>query len=120
MKFCCSTLKVKNLEESIRFYRDIVGLKVKRRFLANPYTEIAFLGDGETSIELIQDSKNREIEIGDDISWGFCVDSLKETLDLVRENGIPVQSGPFQPNPEIKFFYVLDPNGMKIQFIEHT
>lgn len=30
MKFCWVTLHVKNMEESIRFYRDIAGLKLDR------------------------------------------------------------------------------------------
>ena len=48
MKFCWSTLMVKNLEESLKFYKEIVGLNVSNRFNAGTGVEIAFLGDGET------------------------------------------------------------------------
>jgi lactoylglutathione lyase len=120
MKFCWSTLTVKNLEESLKFYQEIVGLEVNRRFQAGPGTEIAFLGDGETKIELICSDANQEITVGKDISWGFEVDSLEKTLSLVNEKGIKIQSGPFQPNPHTKFFNVLDPNGLKIQFVENV
>jgi len=47
------------------------------------------------------------------------VDSLDAAMVLVKEKGYEILSGPFQPNPHIKFFYVLDPNGMKIQFVEN-
>ena len=43
---------------------------------------------------------------------------LKEKLDFVKEKGIGIFEGPFQPNPDTRFFYVLDPNGLKIQFVE--
>ncbi len=52
MKLCWSTLNVNNLEESIKFYTEIAGLEVVNRFKAGP-SEIAFLGSGETKIELI-------------------------------------------------------------------
>jgi lactoylglutathione lyase len=50
MKFCWSTLKVKDMEASLHFYRDVLGLKLERRFQAEGGTEIAFLGGGETKI----------------------------------------------------------------------
>lgn len=119
MKFCWSTLMVRNLEESLNFYQKIVGLKMDRRFQAGPDTEIAFLGDGETKIELICNKAKQEVNVGQDISWGFTVDSVDKMMTLVKDNGIQIQSGPFQPNPHTKFFYVIDPNGMKIQFVEN-
>lgn len=119
MKFCWSTLKVKNMDESLRFYQEIVGLKVDRRFKADENIEIAFLGDGETKVELICDKNYCDINIGTDISWGFVVNSVDDMMSFVREKGIDVESGPFQPNPHTKFFYTIDPNGLKIQFVEN-
>lgn len=119
MKFCWSTLRVKSLEESLSFYQEIVGLKLDRRFNAGPGIEIAFLGDGETKIELICDANNSEVDAGKDISWGFEVDSLDRMMSLVKERGIEVLGEPVQPNPHVRFFFVRDPNGMKIQFVEN-
>lgn len=119
MKFCWSTIMVKNMEESLKFYRDIVGLAVARQFNAGPGVEIAFLGDGETKVELIRNENKQEINLGQDISLGFEVNSVDEMMEYVKEKGIGIHSGPFQPNPHIKFFYVTDPNGLKIQFVEN-
>ncbi len=118
MKFSWSTLNVKNMNESIRFYTDIVGLEVVERFEGEPDLEIAFLGSGKTQIELKCDGKTHKPEVGKDISWGFETESLDQTLALMKENGVVVDSGPYQPNPHLRFFCVKDPNGLKIQFLE--
>lgn len=119
MKFCWSTLTVRNMEESLKFYQEVVGLPVARRFNAGPQTEIAFLGDAETQIELICNGSGKEPQVGPDISWGFEVQSVDDMMTQVKEKGVAIHSGPFQPNPHTRFFYVLDPNGLKIQFVEH-
>lgn len=118
MNFCWSTLMVNNMEESLEFYQEIVGLTIARRFQARPGVEIAFLGDGETKVELICGEAEAPVQIGKDISWGFEVDSADDFMVTVQEKGVPIYSGPFTPNPHTKYFYVLDPNGLKIQFVE--
>lgn len=119
MKFCWSTLNVRSLEESVKFYTEIVGLDVIREVNAGPDMRIVFLGKGGTEVELICDGKNQEISIGSDISWGFEVESLDAALELVKANGIAVESGPSQPTPYVKFFFVKDPNGMNIQLVQN-
>ena len=57
--------------------------------------------------------------IGKDISLGFVVDSIEQMSEILKKKNIPIHSGPFQPNPSIKFMYMLDPNGIKIQFVEN-
>lgn len=120
MKFCWSTLKVKDINESIKFYEEVIGLKVANRFDTGQGMEIAFLGDGDTKVELVCNQGQTDINVGVDISWGFEVDSLDDAIALVKEKGIEIEGGPFQPNPHTKFFYILDPNGMKIQIVENV
>jgi lactoylglutathione lyase len=119
MRFCWVTIRVKKISESVQFYRDIVGLDVRRRMNPNPEMEIVFLGSGETQIELIWNAKNEETNYGKDISLGFEVDSVDRMIEILRGKNISILSGPFQPNPTIKFIYVQDPNGLKIQFVEN-
>ncbi|QHQ59434.1 VOC family protein [Anaerocolumna sedimenticola] len=119
MKFNWCTIQVNNMEESVKFYRDIVGLTLDRSFQAGPDTEITFLGEGETKLELIHNKNNSSVNIGADISLGFEVKSLEKMTTFLKENNISIHSGPFSPNPHIKFIYVLDPNGLKIQFAEN-
>jgi lactoylglutathione lyase len=120
MKFLWTTIYVKNLEESIAFYSDLVGLQVLQRFPAGPGTEIAFLGNGadnETLVELMEDSSKNAPVYGESISIGFAVDSAEAMLDTVRGKNIPVHNGPFE-TPGFKFFCIKDPNGFNVQFFE--
>jgi lactoylglutathione lyase len=46
MTFLWTALYVKDLNSTINFYTEIVGLQVLKRFQAGPSTEIAFMGNG--------------------------------------------------------------------------
>jgi len=113
--FCWCTVHVKDIEESIKFYEDIVGLKVGKRFSGGKGSEIAFLGDGDTQLELIGGAGVFE---GSGISIGFRVYDLDAKMTFVKEKGIAMHSGPFAPNPVTRFFFVQDPDGLLVQFVE--
>jgi lactoylglutathione lyase len=119
MKFCWVTINVNDMEKSINFYTNIVGLAVDRIMKPNPNMQITFLGSGETKVELIYDPKNNDRKFGKDISIGFEVESIDQTIKILEKYSVRVESGPHQPNPMIKFIYVLDPNGLQIQFVEN-
>lgn len=117
MKFNWCTLMVKDLDKSVKFYEGVLGLKVNGRFIAGQGLEIAFLGDGDTQIELVWNADNPGFLCGDAVSWGFEVESMDEALDMVRTQGIPIHSGPFI-HPNVKYFFIRDPDGLKIQLKE--
>lgn len=120
MKFCWVTLNVHDMEKSLEFYRDVVGLSVHRQFSPQPNDRIVFLGsrDGETEIELIRNEKDALMSFSQNISLGFKVESLESTMEILKRHDIPILSGPFQPNPSIRFFFVRDPNGLRVQFVQ--
>ena len=74
---------------------------------------------GKQSLSLICNETSKEVNIGQDISLGFEVESLDEMLAQLKIKGIDIHSGPFQPNPHLKFFYLLDPNGLRVQLVEN-
>lgn len=119
MKFLWSTITVNNMEESLSFYQEIVGMPIVQRFQAGPTVEIAFLGEGDTQVELICDPNHKAKGNVEGISLGFQVKSLDEMINYIQSKGIDVDSGPFQPNPHVRFFFVKDPNGVSIQFVEN-
>lgn len=118
MKYLWTTLYVKNMEESLKFYQEIIELKLNNSSKISPEFELAFLGSGDTQVELIFD-KSKEINYENtNISMGFQTESLELRIEQFKQKGISVLAGPVQPNPNVRFFYILDPNGIKIQFVE--
>ena len=106
MSFLWATIHVKDMKESLHFYQEIVGLTLNQTFQAGPDIEISFLGEGETRIELICDKSKKDVNVGQDISLGFEVNSLEDHMAFVQDKGINILNGPVQPNPHIKFFFV--------------
>ncbi len=119
MKFCWATINVSDMERSLAFYQNVAGLKLNRRMEPNPEMKLAFLGEGDTQLELIFNKNTAEIDFGKNISLGFIVESLSGFSKELEAKSTSVHSGPFQPNPHIRFLYVLDPDGLKIQFVEN-
>ena len=123
MDFCWSTLHVTDLDESVKFYEDAVGMKVIRRFDAMPGTEIAFMGFGdgtnETQVELICYDKGEKYTESGQVTLGFTVDSVHGHMDFLNSIGVVPITEVICPNPTVKFFYTKDPNGISVQFVEH-
>ena len=109
----------KDLEASLRFYTETVGLPVVRRFFAGPDTEIIFLGAGETKVELICGKNRPEAIVGNGISIGFEVEDARAKFEAVKSSGIQMISDIIQPNPHVRFFFVADPDGFHVQFLEN-
>lgn len=119
MNFLWATIYVRNLEESISFYSDLLNLNLLNRFPAGPGIEIAFMGNGtdnETLVELLADS-SIAVNHNECISIGFAVDSVDVMIDKVKSKNIAVHSGPFE-TPGFKFFTIKDPNGLSVQFFQ--
>jgi lactoylglutathione lyase len=119
MKFLWATINVKDMAKSLAFYKDVVGLAVDRTMKPSPTMEIAFLGSGETKVELISDPQGRERSYGNDLTLGFEVESIESVSKALAAAGVAIESGPHQPNPMLKFIYVRDPNGVHVQFVEN-
>ncbi len=86
MKFLWTTIEVVNVDESVRFYQEIVGLSVDHR-IAGEATDIAFMGDGETKIELIAHEGAKPQTGGALISLGFAVDDLDAKIAFLCRSG---------------------------------
>lgn len=119
MKYGFVTVSVKNMEESANFYKEILGLKEARRFSPQPGVDIMFLQDEENhAFELIAHQGDDGICGRIPVSIGFEVDSLDDTMTMLKEKNVAIASGPMGVPGGIRFLIVNDPNGVGIEFIE--
>ncbi|GLB28472.1 hypothetical protein LAD12857_03950 [Lacrimispora amygdalina] len=119
MKYSWITLHVSDMERSITFYRDLLGLAVDREF-GNKKQKIVFLGEGDDAkIELICMIGEKIVDAGKGVSIGFRVSGLDDMIDKFQKTVSVSIKGPFSPNQSIKFYMVSDPDGYQIQLYEN-
>jgi len=118
-------LRVGDLEKSISFYQDILGMNLIRRkdYPGGEFT-LAFLGDGENpdhaEIELTYNWGTSAYELGD--AYGHIaigVDDIEGVCQKIRAAGgiITREPGPMKHGTTVLAF-VKDPDGYKIELIE--
>jgi lactoylglutathione lyase len=114
MQFVHITLPVRDLEKSLSFYRDLLGLAIVRR-APGPNGPV-FLGEeGKPVVELIG---GQESPVFSGFSVGFAVDSLEEATQKMENAGYKKLRGPISPNPAVRFSFFPDPDGVEIQLLE--
>ncbi len=111
------TIRTKFFPEEIAFYQDIVGLKIVRD-LREKGSDIVFLADNEagTRIEVIE-NKEAGSSGNDHLSIGFHTQDIEKLRDDLQNKGLNV-SQITSPAPAVRFFFVTDPAGVRVQFLE--
>lgn len=115
MKIKYTTMIVNDMDESVKFYRDVMGFEVDSQYDLGPAGTITLLkGEGETMVELI---KNPVDETGL-FSVGMDVEDVNATVKELKSKGAKVTMGP-TPITVGTLAFIEDPNGVKIALIQH-
>lgn len=119
MEFDFVTIYVKDVEKSLYFYHEILGLEIQVKQVEGDFAMI-FLGrENEPQIELIYEKEKAAAITYSGFSVGITVDSLEHAVKALEEKGYLVTRGPYSPSPQVRFSFVEDPNGVEIELIEH-
>ncbi len=110
------TINTRDLEGSMAFYEEVLELERVRELSTGTGHRIVFLSDsgGGTQVELIEDRENAYA--GSGISIGFYTEDVKAKREELVKKGFeptPIHS----PAPDVKFFFLPDPNAVQIQLI---
>jgi lactoylglutathione lyase len=120
-------LRVKDLDASLRFYTEQLGMKLLRR---NDYPEgrftLAFVGYGDESdhsvVELTYNWGRDDYQLGDAFGHlAIGVDDIHAACERLRAQGVRItrEPGPMKHGHTVIAF-VEDPNGYKIELIERA
>ncbi len=115
MKIKYATIIVKDMDESIKFYTEVMGYKIDSRYDLGPAGAITLLaGEGDTMIEII---KNPVEEPGI-FSIGMDVEDLNTIIKELKEKGAKVTMEPTEITVG-SLAFIEDPNGARIALIQH-
>lgn len=111
-----TTVTVKDLDESLDFYINILGLKQVNKFSPASGITISFLRDDNSNlIELLEDKNLSEEDFKESrVSIGFGVDNLDEILDRLKIEGIEIIRDIINTPGDGKLAAIKDPNGVEI------
>lgn len=125
MRILHTMLRVGDLEKSIAFYTDVLGMKVLRRkdYPEGKFT-LVFVGyQDEVQGEVLELTHNWDIKKYD-LGTGYGhiaieVDNAYETCEEVKKRGgnVTREPGPMKHGATVIAF-VEDPDGYKIEFIQ--
>ncbi|MBS6701604.1 MAG: VOC family protein [Clostridiales bacterium] len=114
MHWTLTTLEVSNLEESLRFYCGALGMPLLERFSNGHGAEIAMLGEQNAiHLELLCKGDTPAGAHGG-FSIGFETENAADLAARLDQNF----TGPMSPNPALKFYFIRDPDGYRVQLIE--
>jgi lactoylglutathione lyase len=126
MRLLHTMLRIGDLEASIRFYCDVLGMTLLRRedFPAGKFT-LAFVGYGDesdhTAIELTHNWDTSAYAIGDGYGHiAIGVDDIYATCEKIATKGGKVvrQPGAMKHGTTVIAF-VEDPSGYKVELIQY-
>jgi lactoylglutathione lyase len=113
--------RVNDLERTVKFYRDILGLEEIKRHKSPRGSELVFLkaagGDGE--IEICHFPNSEPVKCQPDLTHlAFEVDSLDGFAKHLEKHGMKFSDGPTTSSSGTKFAFIDAPEGYEIELIE--
>ncbi|MGG1601130.1 MULTISPECIES: VOC family protein [Paenibacillus] len=116
---------VKDIDTSVRFYKEVVGLELKDKLdHSNGVIKLAFLGfgqAGETELELIQGYNDGLPQEGKVHHLAFTVDDIEEEWARISRMDVKLidQEITTLPNGS-RYFFFYGPDGEWIEFFQST
>ncbi len=127
MRLLHTMIRVNNLEESLKFYCDALGMKLLRNkdYPSGEFT-LAFVGYGNekdnTVIELTYNWGTSSYELGNAFGHlAIGVDDIYKTCAELKTKGVKVvrEPGPMKHGGAVIAF-IEDPTGYKVELIEQS
>ncbi len=117
--------RVADLDAAIKFYRDVLGLKLLSKTVDEEHGEaFAFLEMEGGALELLHLLNQAEEWRGPDIKPPYCPhlaiqsENLEQLASSLQQKGVPIVKGPLEIPGMVKWLYIADPDHNIIEFVQ--
>ena len=120
-KFLHTRMRVSDMEQTIAFYTNVLGLEVLERKVSPRGSHLAFLKvpNSEELIELTSFPPSGPVKVQEDlVHLAFQVESLDDTIASLHAKGVKVTDGPTQTSSGSRFIFIDAPDGYEVELIE--
>ena len=120
-KFLHTRMRVNDLERTVKFYEDALGLKVTSRRTSPRGAHVAFLAmpGTDAEIELAQLPGSPSVQVQPDLMHlAFEVDDLAAFAAQLAQKGYALSDGPTTTSTGNILAFVDAPEGYEIEFIQ--
>jgi lactoylglutathione lyase len=113
--------RVQDLDRTINFYKDVLGLEEIRRHKSPRGSELVFLKapQSEELIEICRYDGSGPVVVGPDLTHlAFEVEDLEEFAKKAAAQGYPLSDGPTTSSTGTVFAFIDAPEGYEIELIQ--
>jgi lactoylglutathione lyase len=113
--------RVNDLEKTIRFYKDVLGLEEIRRHKSPRGSELVFLkaAHSDEQIEICSFPSSGSVQVQADLTHlAFEVESLDEFGRHLAQHGLKYSDGPTTTSTGTVFAFIDAPEGYEIELIQ--
>src|SRR5438093_9446203 len=114
--------RVHDLEETVSFYKDVLGLEELRRQTSGRGSQLVFLRapGSEEEIEICKFDESGPVTVGPDLTHlAFEVDDLDKFAKHTAAKGYPISDGP-HASGICEIAFIDAPEGYEIELIERS
>ena len=113
--------RVTDLEKSVSFYKEVLGLEEIRRFTSGRGSQLVFLKapESEELVELCKFDQSGPVLVGPDLTHlAFEVDDIEAFARHTASKGYPFSDGPDRSGSGSAIGFIDAPDGYEIEIIQ--
>jgi lactoylglutathione lyase len=122
-KLLHTRMRVNDLERTVSFYEQALGLLVARRHTSPRGAQLAFLKtpNSEEEIEICQLPNSPAVQVQNDLMHiAFAVDNMETFVVELKRKGFALSDGPSKSSSGTVIAFIDAPEGYEVELIEHA
>ena len=120
-KLLHTRMRVSDMDQTINFYTNVLGLEVLERKVSPRGSYLAFLKvpNSEELIELCSFPSSGPVRVQEDlVHLAFQVENLDDTIEQLGAKQIRITDGPTTTSSGSRFIFIDAPDGYEVELIE--